>query len=521
MALDSATNAEDTEDEEIWGMLAGCAETMKFDEPPTEECCKASPESVHCACSMGAAVPVHDAKSSAKPDLAAAPPDEPKGGARLPQSDAAAAAADSVGSAPAIAIAALPTTQACRVQNIKAKGSRIPEAITQNVELNMAIDASLPPSHNFEVHKTIWRIQRTSARHLGLQMPEGLQHWATRLADIFRRFAPSVESTTILGDQTFGACCIDDLAARALGVDLLVHYGHSCIVPTDQTTVTTLYVHVEVSVDVAHLVDTIRLNFAPDKRLAFMGSVQFVGGMMQAVKELKLDHFVDDAAPVVPQVKPLGLGETLGCTSPQVDGVDAVVFVCDGRFHLESAMIQNPHVKDGFFRYDPGVHTLTRESFAYKQLHSVRRTAIDEARSAKLVGLILGTLGRQGSSGVLEEVERVLDKRGVQHLTLLLSEVSPERLALFKTVDAWVQVACPRLSLDWGEAYKVPLLTPYEAHVAFGDCSYADVYPMDYYSNRGGPWSNYGAHNGHGGSLGKKFSHLRNPLAIEYEDVAN
>jgi len=331
-----------------------------------------------------------------------------------------------------------------------------------------------------------------------------------------RQFAPSVESTTILGDQTFGACCIDDLAARALGVDLLVHYGHTCLVPTDQTTVATLYVHVEVSLDVAHLVATVRHNFSPDKRLAFMGTVQFAGGMIHAVKELKLDHFTEDAAPIVPQVKPLGLGETLGCTSPQVDGVDAVVFVCDGRFHLESAMIQNPHVKDGFFRYDPGVHTLTRESFAYKQLHSVRRKAIDEARGAKLVGLILGTLGRQGSSGVLEEVERVLEKRGVQHLTLLLSEVSPERLALFTTVDAWVQVACPRLSLDWGEAYNVPLLTPYEAHVAFGDCRYADVYPMDYYSNRGGPWSNYGAHNGHGGSLGKKFSHLRNPLAIEY-----
>lgn len=26
----------------------------------------------------------------------------------------------------------------------------------------------------------------------------------------------------------------------------------------------------------------------------------------------------------------------------------------------------------------------------------------------------------------------------------------------------WVQVACPRLSIDWGEAFSKPLLTPYE-----------------------------------------------------------
>lgn len=29
-------------------------------------------------------------------------------------------------------------------------------------------------------------------------------------------------------------------------------------------------------------------------------------------------------------------------------------------------------------------------------------------------------------------------------------------------LSRWVQVACPRLSIDWGEAFSKPLLTPYE-----------------------------------------------------------
>merc|ERR1712150_347363 len=129
--------------------------------------------------------------------------------------------------------------------------------------------------------------------------------------------------------------------------------------------------------------------------------------------------------------------------------------------------------------------------------------------------------GRQGSSGVLEGVERLLEARGVPHFSLLLSEISPERLSLFHDVGAWVQVACPRLSLDWGDAFSAPLLTPYEAHVAFGGGSYKQVYPMDYYSNKGGPWSNYGAHTGHGGSLSQKFQHLgrRKHQILEYEDT--
>lgn len=33
----------------------------------------------------------------------------------------------------------------------------------------------------------------------------------------------------IMGDVTYGACCIDDYTAVALGCDMLVHYGHSCL----------------------------------------------------------------------------------------------------------------------------------------------------------------------------------------------------------------------------------------------------------------------------------------------------
>lgn len=35
--------------------------------------------------------------------------------------------------------------------------------------------------------------------------------------------------TVVLGDVTYGACCIDDYTAIALGCDMLVHYGHSCL----------------------------------------------------------------------------------------------------------------------------------------------------------------------------------------------------------------------------------------------------------------------------------------------------
>lgn len=77
---------------------------------------------------------------------------------------------------------------------------------------------------------------------------------------------------------------------------------------------------------------------------------------------------------------------------------------------------------------------------------------------------------------------------------ILLSEITPKKLSLFQNnVDVWVQIACPRLSIDWGYAFEKPLLTPYEMVVALNETSWYtedDSYPMDYYAKDSlGPWT--------------------------------
>ena len=58
-------------------------------------------------------------------------------------------------------------------------------------------------------------------------MPEGLLLYACTIADIIQEFTNA--ETLIMGDVTYGACCIDDYSAKALDCDLIVHYGHSCL----------------------------------------------------------------------------------------------------------------------------------------------------------------------------------------------------------------------------------------------------------------------------------------------------
>ena len=401
-------------------------------------------------------------------------------------------------------------------------GNQIPLAILNDPNLARAVKP-LPANYSFEIHKTIWRLRTGNVSRLALQFPEGLLLYATTLADIFKVFVTSIKDVVILGDVTYGACCVDDYAATALGCDFLVHYGHSCLVPVSMTTCKTLYVFVDILFDEEHLVQSIRKNF-PNRtdKIALAGTIQFASAIGKVRETLRPFYECFD----VGRTKPLSPGEVLGCTAPSLgDGEvmgarsgdsmgeegkkahDAIVFVADGRFHLEAMMIANPNVPA--YRYDPYERVLTREYYDHVGMQNVRKSMILRAKKAKKFGLILGTLGRQGNPAVLARLERLFESRNKETVVFLISEISPERIASLSEnggIDAFVQVACPRLSIDWGEAFIVPVLTPYEAYICLeGAEAWDDVntvlsegkyekkevpsYPMKYYADDGGEWT--------------------------------
>lgn len=388
--------------------------------------------------------------------------------------------------------------------------NQIPAEITDDPELQHAASL-LPTNYKFEVFKSVWQIRRWGARRVALQMPEGLLVFSTLLARIFERFGGEGGAgceVVVLGDVTYGACCVDDYTAKALGCDFMIHYGHSCLVPVTQTQVRTLYVFVEIVLDEEH-VEMLLRRYLVDKQfdreeedalgldtisrirtmqcVALVSTVQFIS----TVHVLKSRLSTATMQFVIPQSRPLSPGEILGCTAPQLPAsVDGIVYVGDGRFHLEAIMIANPQLRGRYFRYDPYAKRLSLEDYNHATMHERRLAAIATARSARTFGLILGTLGRQGSPAVLADLERKLRLRGKSFLTILMSEIKPAKLAQFRGVDVWVQVACPRLSIDWSSSFDRPILTPYELNVALEELAWQAIYPMDFYARESlGPWT--------------------------------
>ncbi|KAK9476981.1 putative diphthamide synthesis protein-domain-containing protein [Lipomyces japonicus] len=377
--------------------------------------------------------------------------------------------------------------------------NQIPAEILQDQDLNEAIKL-LPGNYDFEIHKCVWNIKRHGFKKIALQLPEGLLIFACLISDILERFC--TVDVLIMGDVTYGACCIDDYTAKTLGCDLLIHYAHSCLIPVDVTEIKVLYVFVSIGINDQHLAATIKQNFNQGSHVTLVGTIQFNGALHAARRLIESANDGNGITVDVPQIAPLSRGEVLGCTAPRLDpklfssanGGGGIVYVGDGRFHLEAAMIQNPGVPA--YRYDPYSRKFTREEYEHAEMLKVRRDAIDTARHARRVAIVLGTLGRQGNYNTLSKIKSYLQAAGIEQTLILLSEIFPQKLAEFEHVDAFVQVACPRLSIDWGYAFAKPLLTPYEACIAFGGLQIwhelddvvqgkGEGYRMDYYGKHG------------------------------------
>ncbi|KAI5179474.1 2-(3-amino-3-carboxypropyl)histidine synthase [Pancytospora epiphaga] len=332
----------------------------------------------------------------------------------------------------------------------------------------------LPENYNFELRKTLSMINKLNARRVALQFPDGLLCYAPILIDTIQTNTGA--ECFIINDVVYGACCIDD---KAIPADLLLHYGHSCLIPVTEMCVRVLYIFVDIRIDIDHLKMLITTHF--QEPVAIIGTIQFNSSVNRLKKLLNQDKEAKGA--IVPQIKPLSPGEVLGCTSPLIKDVNTVVYIGDGRFHLESAMIRNPLLN--FYKYCPFTRKMTKETYDYEEMIRIRKAEISRALNGRKIGVILGSLGRQGNKVIMDNVISKLKSKNFQIYRIVVDEINESILDRFDFIDAFVQISCPRLSIDWGACYRKPLLSPFELF-------YDGEYQMDYYSSEGSaPWKNY------------------------------
>lgn len=187
--------------------------------------------------------------------------------------------------------------------------SKIPSSISTNKFLQEII-TQLPENYNFEIYKSIWRIEKLKKElkkdlRIILQLPQGLQMFACYLTDIFENFTNS--EVLIIADENYGACCIEDIGGYLLDADFIIHYGHSCLVPIPDTLLKTMYVFVDIMFDVEHLFKTILFNFKDKTERFYLMSVIQFNGALYMLRDFMVKEGYTGC--VIPQERPRCGGE--------------------------------------------------------------------------------------------------------------------------------------------------------------------------------------------------------------------
>jgi diphthamide biosynthesis protein 2 len=124
----------------------------------------------------------------------------------------------------------------------------------------------------------------------------------------------------------------------------------------------------------------------------------------------------------------------------------------------------------GVAQFDPQTRQLCAEAAGTAQVSRVvkrRRYLIERARESRVVGIVAGTLGVAGYLTAIARLRALIAASGRKSYTVVAGKPNPQKLANFPEIEAFVLVACEQAALIDGRDYLQPVITPWEAEVAF------------------------------------------------------
>jgi len=315
-------------------------------------------------------------------------------------------------------------------------------------------------SYFFDYDRIVQEIRKRNAKRVLLQFPEGLKPFSTEVVESLNRRLPEVEFV-ISGEPSWGACDIAEDEAKIVGVDLIVHFGH-----TPYTwyypKFPTLFVEAESNLDVneeavKQLKNKLREYGA--KKVSLTSTVQHYK-LLDKIRH-KLDGFeVVIGNPSSPFMHP---GQILGCDYKAANvEADVYVNVSGGVFHALGLGLSTLKPTLKLDPYTNKVEDLTQE---VNRILRVRYSKIMKAMDARTWVIIQGVKVGQNRPLMVKYLEKRLREMGntVYVVTNKVLNVDVLRNIDRSNIDAYVVTSCPRLPIDDLYNYEKPVLTPGEA----------------------------------------------------------
>jgi len=332
---------------------------------------------------------------------------------------------------------------------------------------------------DFEEEKITQEILRLGAKRVLIQMPQGLKSEAPRIAEIVEKNGGGGTLAIISADSCYGACDIANDEAINIGADMIIHFGHSKFVK--HTSVPTVYVETRALINTKEALEKALPLLTNYSKIGLATSVQHIHTLNETY-----DFLVHAGKTVI-----LGeaghteyAGQVIGCDYSNVksivDEVDAYLFVGGGIFHALGISLSTSKPTIVVDPYDNRAFSVNNNAQKILKQHWA---CIEQAKNAKNIGIIIGLkLGQKRFEDALK-IKELIEKHGKTAHLIAIREVTPESLLEFPTIEAYVNTACPRISLDAPEKFTKPILTINEFMVAIGEATWQNMLKKGLFEN--------------------------------------
>jgi 2-(3-amino-3-carboxypropyl)histidine synthase len=177
-------------------------------------------------------------------------------------------------------------------------------------------------------------------------------------------------------------------------------------------------------------------------------------------------------------------GQVLGCDFSNAQAisekVEAYLFVGGGRFHAIGVALATDKPTIIVDPYDQVAYPIHDQ---VRRIIMQRWANIVEAKQAKNFGILISLKSGQMRLTEAMSIKEKLEKTGLKVMLLGLREITPSALLQFPGIDAFINTACPRISLDDAPNFGKPLLSLNETLVILGEMKWEDLLKRGWFGN--------------------------------------
>ncbi|XP_076285886.1 diphthamide biosynthesis 2 isoform X1 [Lasioglossum baleicum] len=277
----------------------------------------------------------------------------------------------------------------------------------------------------------------------------------------------------ILGDTTCGSCCVDEITAQHINADGIIHFGHACLNPTARLPV--FHVLPKKEIDATNIINKFKSNFEDkSKKILFFYDVSYahkiesiqgtlsplyenlVFSLLNCTSNVEFTDIKDNSSIVV-------LGRSFNLEKDCDIKEYEAFYLGTGEKTFTTLAVTIPAKKWFYFENDNVIESQALNTPWLKR----RRFLVEKLKDAKVVGIIVATLGIKDYLEILTLVKNILKQKNKKCYILSVGKINPMKLANFPEIDAFVMITCPENEVFDSREFLKPILTPYEVELAF------------------------------------------------------